>query len=100
MRLRVCRCTVGMMGAAAESEGTSGTLRARVSTGIAWTMLFSVVTQVSRMAVAIVLARLLTPADYGLAAMAFVCTTFVLTLSDASLGKALVQRPTIDELDR
>jgi O-antigen/teichoic acid export membrane protein len=63
-------------------------------------MLFSIVTQVSRVVVAIVLARLLTPADYGLAAIAFVCTTFVLTLSDASLGKALVQQATIDELDR
>lgn len=51
------------------------------------------------MLVALILARLLAPSDFGLAAMAFVCTSFVLTLSDASLGKALVQRPAIDELD-
>jgi O-antigen/teichoic acid export membrane protein len=76
------------------------TLRGQVSAGVAWGIYITIFTQVSRMAVAIVLARLLTPADYGLAAMAFVCTSFVLSLSDASLGQALVQRATIDELDR
>ena len=78
----------------------SRTLRAQVAAGVRWSLVFSVVTQLSRVAVGIALARLLTPADYGLAAMVFVCATFVLTLSDASLGKALVQRATIDELDR
>jgi O-antigen/teichoic acid export membrane protein len=81
-------------------EPTPRTLRGQVSAGVAWGLYINVFTQLSRMAVAIVLARLLTPADYGLAAMAFVCTSFVLSLSDASLGQALVQRKTIDELDR
>jgi len=76
------------------------TLRANIAAGVRWGMLISVVTQVTRIAVGVVLAHLLTPGDYGLAAMAFVCGSFVLTLSDASLGKALVQRPSIDELDR
>jgi len=79
---------------------TPPTLRRHVSLGVAWGVYISVLTQVSRTVVAIVLVRLLTPDDYGLAAMAFVCTAFALTLSDASLGKALVQRPVIDELDR
>ena len=76
------------------------TLRRQVSSGVAWGLYITVLTQVSRVVVAIVLARLLTPHEYGLAAMAFVCTSFVLSLSDASLSQALVQRPTIDELDK
>jgi len=83
-----------------QSGFESKPLRAHISSGVFWGMLFSAVTQVSRVVVGLILVRLLTPADYGLAAIAFVCGTFVLTLSDASLGKALVQRPAIDELDR
>ena len=92
--------TVAEVDSATQSASGSKSLRAQISAGVGWGLLFSVVTQVSRVAVGLVLVRLLTPEDYGLAAMALVCTAFVLTLSDASLGKALVQRPTIDELDR
>jgi len=94
------RDTVGTVESVSPSGFESKTLRAHISSGVFWGMLFSVVTQLSRVAVGLVLVRLLTPADYGLAGIAFVCSTFVFTLSDASLGKALVQRPAIDELDR
>ena len=92
--------TVREVDSATRSAPDSSTLRANVAAGVRWGLVFGVANQLSRIAVGLVLVRLLTPADYGLAAIAFVCATFVLTLSDASLGKALVQRPTIDELDR
>jgi O-antigen/teichoic acid export membrane protein len=56
--------------------------------------------QVSRLVFGILLARLLTPAEYGVAGMALVFSALALTLSDLALGVGLVQRPTISEADR
>ena len=53
-----------------------------------------------RIAVVVVLARLLTPTDYGIAGMALVVASFATMLTDPALGAALIQRPTIDERDR
>jgi O-antigen/teichoic acid export membrane protein len=75
-------------------------LRDQVVGGFGWTMLASGTMQISRMIVAVALARLLTPADYGLAAMALVFSSLVLTISDVSLGAGLVQRREITEADR
>lgn len=77
-----------------------GTLRAKVASGTAWSMGASLAVLLSRAVVAVVLARLLTPAEYGLAGMALLFTALVLVVSDVSLGAALVQRRSIDELDR
>ncbi len=55
---------------------------------------------VTRALVIVLLARLLTPADYGVAGMALVVTSFAMILTDPALGAALIQRPTIDERDR
>ena len=59
-----------------------------------------VATQGSRVVFGIALARLLTPSQYGLAGMALVFSSLVLTFSDLSLGAALVQRKHITEADR
>lgn len=56
--------------------------------------------QLSRTVVGIVLAHLLTPAQFGLAAMALVFTGLTTIFTDLSLGAALVQRPRITEEDR
>jgi len=53
-----------------------------------------------RAVVAIAVARLLTPAEYGLAALALVFSSLVLVFSDLALGAALLQRKTLTELDR
>jgi O-antigen/teichoic acid export membrane protein len=73
---------------------------ARAVRGLAWKAASQVVFQVSRIAVAVVLARLLAPHDYGLAGMVLAFSWFVLAFSDLSLGAALVQRRSISELDR
>jgi O-antigen/teichoic acid export membrane protein len=75
-------------------------LRARVLGGVAWKIASQIVLQGSRIVVAVVIARLLAPHDYGLAAMALVFASLVLVFSDLALGAALVQRRTLTEDDR
>ena len=75
-------------------------LRSRVMRGIGWKIVSQIVLQVSRIAVAVVLARLLTPSDYGLAAMVLVFSSLVVVFSDLALGAALVQRKHLTEADR
>ncbi len=56
--------------------------------------------QLARMVVALVLARMLTPHDWGLAAMVLVFAGFVVVFTDSALGTALIQRRDISEDDR
>jgi O-antigen/teichoic acid export membrane protein len=83
-----------------DPEGADIDFRSRVLSGFAWGMVTSVGSQLSKTVVAVVLARLLTPHDYGLANMAIVFSSLVLVFSDLSLGGALVQRPRITEADK
>jgi O-antigen/teichoic acid export membrane protein len=72
----------------------------RAVRGLAWKAASQTVFQVTRIVVAIVLARLLAPHDYGLASMVLALSWFVLAFSDLSLGAALVQRRSLSEADR
>ncbi len=83
-----------------DSAHPSGDMRSRVLSGLAWTGFSQVGMQVTRIAVALLVARLLTPSEYGLAAMALVFSSLVLIFSDLALGAALVQRKTITDMDR
>lgn len=56
--------------------------------------------QVLSTIVLVLLARLLAPRQFGIAAMAEVVTAFVITYSDCGLGLALVQRETISDADK
>jgi O-antigen/teichoic acid export membrane protein len=75
-------------------------MRQRVLRGLAWKAVSQVVFQASRLAVAITLARLLTPHDYGLAGMVIAVGLFALVFSDLALGAAVVQRRHLTEEDR
>jgi O-antigen/teichoic acid export membrane protein len=75
-------------------------LRSLVLHGFAWGIATNVVLQVFRIVSAVLLARLLTPHEYGIAAMALVFTGIVALFMDLSLGVGLVQRPQITESDR
>ena len=75
-------------------------LTGAVVSGVLWKATTRGVAEVTRVVVVIVLARLLTPADYGVAGMALVITSFGMMFTDPALGAALIQRPTIDERDR
>ena len=71
-----------------------------VVSGFGWKTLTIVVSETTRVVVAIVLARLLTPRDYGVAGEAFVFSGLISVFSDLALGGALVQRREITEEDR
>jgi O-antigen/teichoic acid export membrane protein len=86
--------------AEAPSPGAPADLRARVVQGLGWKLATQILTQGSRTVVGVLLAHLLSPHDYGLAAMALVFTALAPLFTDLSLGAALVQRPVITEVDR
>jgi O-antigen/teichoic acid export membrane protein len=75
-------------------------LTGTVVSGVIWKATTRGVALVTRVATVVVLARLLTPTDYGVAGMAIVVASFAAILTDPALGAALVQRPAIDERDR
>ncbi|MEZ0491246.1 lipopolysaccharide biosynthesis protein [Kineococcus sp. TBRC 1896] len=60
--------------------------------GVAWTLAGQWGLQVFRTASIVVLARLLTPDDYGLMSMAWVITGFIATVGSLGLSEAMVQR--------
>ena len=75
-------------------------LGARVVRGVSWRGASQVVRQLTRVLLLLVLARSLSPHEYGVAAMVLVVSTLVLVFSDLGLGAALVQRADLDDLDR
>lgn len=85
--------------ASVAAELASQTIRSRTLQSMAWRTGSQLVLQLSRVAVAVVLARLLTPTEYGIAGMVLVFSGFVLPFADLGLGAALVQRTTITRRD-
>jgi O-antigen/teichoic acid export membrane protein len=75
-------------------------LHGRVVRGVAWKAASTVFGQLSRLLVAAILAHLLSPHDYGVAAMVLVFSSLVLVFSDLAFGQALIQRREISEADR
>src|SRR5437899_2027362 len=83
-----------------EPEEVSTSMGSAVLGGLGWKVATVLVSDVTRVAVAVVLARLLTPADYGMAGMAFLFSGLATIFSDLALGGALVQRRQVSEDDR
>ena len=75
-------------------------IRGSIVTGIKWKIIAQVASEASRVIVTLVLARLLSPGDYGIAGMALVCSSFVELFADPGLGTALVQKRSLTEADR
>lgn len=73
------------------------TLRAQVLSGLRWTVSARLLSQLITWAITLVVIRLLTPADYGLLAMASVFIVFFSMVSEMGLGSALVQKTTVDD---
>jgi O-antigen/teichoic acid export membrane protein len=67
----------------------------QTASGLNWTVLASFVRAFSSFGIGVVLARLLPPQDFGVAAAAYVVTSFVYVLSEGGLGSALIQRQVI-----
>jgi len=81
-------------------RGTPEQLRGLVLNGLAWKVTSQLFGQGGRLAVAVVLARLLDPREFGLAGMVLVFSSLVLVFSDLALGAALIQRTTLTEEER
>lgn len=74
-----------------------GSMAGRVRRGVAWTAGSRMVLQVLQVGATAVLARLLTPADYGLAALVAVVTGLAAILVDLGIPAAVIQRRDLDE---
>ncbi len=69
-----------------------GGLQKRVARGLTWTMLDIWGRQLLNLVVFLILARLLTPEDFGIVALATVFVAFAQLVVDQGLGDALIQR--------
>lgn len=76
------------------------TLRQAAARGVAWKIAAELVTQMTRLALLLILARLLTPADFGVASIVLAFLMFVPVLADLGLGASLIQRVHLTEVDR
>ena len=72
-------------------------LTSRTARATQWRLASVFVSTLARLAVGILLARLLTPADFGIVTLAYVVLGFVGPLSDLGIGAALVQRVELTE---
>ena len=74
------------------SGPAGGSLTGRTLSGLKWAGLSAAAQGVASLAILAVLSRLLTPADFGVMAMALVFVTAAQVLGHRSLGSAIVQR--------
>ena len=82
-------------------ESTEPTdLKRAAARGVAWKIGAAVVTQVTRLAVLLILTHLLVPAEFGIASIVIAFAIFVPLFADLGLGAALIQAPTLTEVDR
>jgi PST family polysaccharide transporter len=75
-------------------------LRAKVLHGLSWNFVARFGTQFAQLASGIVLARLLTPSEFGVIGMLFVFTGFAQILSDSGLNAALIYHQEVTEAHR
>ncbi len=83
-----------------DEQRASDGIGSRILSGLAWKAGSQITLQITRMVVALVLARLLSPDDWGLAAMVLVFSGFVVVFTDNALGTALIQRRELRSGDR
>ena len=76
-----------------------GKLTDKVAKGVFWVLLEKFGIQLAHFVVTLVLARLLTPNDYGTVALLSVFIAISNVLVDAGFGKALVQKKTATQTD-
>jgi O-antigen/teichoic acid export membrane protein len=68
-----------------------------VGIGISWKLVGQIAIQLTRLLTVVVLARFLTPADYGAAAVAIALAMFAPTVADMGIGSAVVQARTASQ---
>lgn len=87
------------VGAIAAAESSTQMVGRKASQGLRWSVLGILVVRVGNLGMGLVLARLLTPADFGVYAIALAATDFVTRINDGGLVAATVQwRGRLDEM--
>ena len=69
------------------------TIEQQAIKGASWLALYRFISQVFSWVVTILVARILSPEDYGLMAMATIITGYALLFNELGLGAAIIQRP-------
>ena len=82
------------------AASTRDNLRPLILRGLGWKAASQVFLQISRVLVVLILARLLTPAEFGLAAMVLAFSAIAYLFADLALGSALVRFEDVTEDDR
>ena len=77
----------------------SQSLKSKVAKGAVWTLLEKLSTQIVSFIVGLILARLLTPDDYGTVALTGIFFAIAGVLVDGGFGGALIQKKNADDLD-
>ena len=72
-------------------------LAQKTISGLAWSLGAQILKQGSQFLIAVFLARLLTPREFGLVAMVVVFSGFAILFNDLGFGPALIQRQDIEE---
>src|SRR5690242_1635454 len=82
------------------ADGSSASLRSQIVAGVRWKAAYQISAQMLKLLSGVLLARLLSPRQFGVGAEVLVFSMLAGPLGDLSLGAALVQRRVISELDR
>lgn len=85
--------------AIATARPEPSSLGARVRTALAWKAASQTTTQISRVASMVILARLLTPSDFGLAGMVLIFSELIQVFADIGFSASLIQFKTVSEED-
>lgn len=72
-------------------------IREQVFRGLAWRSSVDIGQQILQIAFTVILARLLTKADFGLVAMALLFTRFIRTVTQVGLGAAIIRSPDVTQ---
>lgn len=80
-------------------DGLMNEKKSSVLSNLVWRFMERCGAQLVTFLVSIVLARLLTPKDYGTVALVTVFTNILQVFVDSGLGTALIQKKDADELD-
>jgi O-antigen/teichoic acid export membrane protein len=76
------------------------THKTKTISGLKWNILNQIVSQVISLGIGIMLARLLSPKEFGLIGMIMVFSGFLHVFDDFGLGSALIQKKDIKEIDK
>ena len=81
----------------AAPRGETKSLRQRTLAGLRWNGATQVLGQAFQFGFSVALARLLTPAEFGLVGMILVFTGFASSLADFGMGASLIQKPLVSQ---